>query len=105
MLDEVVRQLVQPIVGCDDCVVLAKQFFEQGRLVGIELGLLDYGGNAVVQVESSDPQLFASVLVDQLHRGAVFFGPLEVVARDVGSKDASSQVVALEQGRPGEPDK
>ena len=41
VLDEIVRQLVQPVVGGDDLVVLAEQLLQQGRLVGIEVGLLD----------------------------------------------------------------
>ena len=104
MLDEVVRELVQPVIGCDDLVILAEEFLEQGRLVGIELGLLDFGGNAVVQVEPCYTELLAPVLIDQLHGGAVLFRPLEVVPRDVGSEDASSEMVALKQRRSGEPD-
>ena len=104
MLDEVVGQLVEPIVGRDDLVVLAEQFLQQRGLIGVEVGLLDRLGDPVVQVEPGDPQLLAPVLVDQLDGGLVLLGPLEVVARDVVAEDASRQFVVLEERRPGEPD-
>ena len=97
-----VRQLVQAVVGCNDLIVLAQQLLEQGRLIGVELSFLDLGRDTIVQVEPGNTQLLAAVLVDQLHRGLVFFGPLEVVARDVGAEDAPCEMVVLEKRRPGE---
>ena len=104
VLDEVVGQLVQPIVGGDDLVVLAEQLLQQRGLIRVELGLLDRLGDPVVQVEPRDAQLLAPVLVDQLDRGLVLLGALEVVARDVVAEDAPGQLVVLEERRAGEAD-
>ena len=41
VLDEIGRDLVEPLVGGDDLVVLAEQLLEQRRLIGVEFGLLD----------------------------------------------------------------
>ena len=92
VLDEVVRELVEPIVSGDDLVVLAEQSFEQRGLIRVEVGLVDCLGDAIVEVEAGDAQLFAAVLVDELHGGVIFFGSLEVVARNVVAEDASGQV-------------
>ena len=104
MLDEIGGDLVQPLVGGDDLVVLPEQLLEQRLLVRVEFGLLDRLGDAVVQVEPRDAQLLAAVLVDQLHGRAVLFGALEVVARDVVAEDALGELVVLEQRRAGEAD-
>ena len=97
MLHEIGGDLVQPVVGGDDFVILAQQLLQQRLLVRVEVGLRDGFGDAVVQVEPGDAELLAAVLVDQLHGRAVFLGALEVVARDVAAEDALGQVVVLEQ--------
>ena len=105
MLDEVVGDLVQPIVGRDHLVVPAQQLFEQRRLVGVEFGLLDLGGDAVVEVQPGNAELLAPVLVDELHRRSVLLGALEVVSGDIVSENPLCDRVVLEQGRSGEADK
>jgi hypothetical protein len=45
VLDEIRGDLVQPLIGRDDLVVLAKQLLEQRRLVGVEFRLLDLRGD------------------------------------------------------------
>ena len=104
MLDEIGGDLVQPLVGGDDLVVLAQQLVEKRRLVGIEFGLLDFRRDAVVQVGPRHAELLAPVLVDELDGGAVLLGPLEVVARDVIPEDALRDLVLPEQRRAGEAD-
>lgn len=64
MLDEVIGQLVQPVVGRNHLVVPAEQLLKQGLLIRVEIGLLDRVGDAVVEVEPGDAQLLAPVLVD-----------------------------------------
>ncbi len=103
MLDEVVGDLVQAVVGGDDLVVFAEQLLEQGLLVGIQLGLLDLGGDAVVEVQPRDAELLAAIFVHQLDRGAVLLRPLEVVARDIVAEDAPGQLVVLDSGVPVKP--
>ena len=71
MLDEVVGQLVEAIIGREDLVVLAEEFLQQGGLVGVEVGLLNRLGDPVVQVETGNPQLLAPVLVNQLDGGLI----------------------------------
>ena len=68
VLGEVLGQLVQPVVGRDHFVVLAEQLLQQGLLIRIEVGLLNRIGDPVVQIEASQPQLLAPVLVHQLDR-------------------------------------
>ena len=104
VLDEIGRDLVQPLVGGDDLVVLAQQLFEQRLLVGVELGLLDLLRDAVVQIDPRHAQLLAPVLVDQLDGRAVLLGALEVVARDVVPEDAFRELVLLEERGAGEAD-
>src|SRR5947207_382654 len=70
----------------------------------VEIRLGDGVGDPIVEIEPSQAQLLAAVLVDKLHRGAVLLGPFEVIARDVGAEDALSQVVVLEQRRASEAD-
>ena len=41
VLDEIGGDLVEPVVGGDDLVVLAEQLLEQRRLIRVEFGLLD----------------------------------------------------------------
>ena len=83
---------------------MPEQLLEQRLLVRVEFGLCDGVGDPVVEVEARDAELFAAVLVNELHGRAVFFGALEVVARDVAAEDALRQVVVLEQRRAGEAD-
>ena len=97
MHHEVSGQLIQPIIGGDDFVILAQQFFQQGFLIPVEVGLGDGVGDTVIEVESGDAQLLAPVFIDQLDGGAVFLRTLEVVAGDVVAKDAPGQVIVLEQ--------
>ena len=104
MLDEIVGQLVQTIIGGDDLVVLAEQMFQERLLVRVQVRLFDRIGNPVVQVQARDAELFTPILVDQLHRGLIFLGALEVVARHVGAKNPPRQMVVLEQRRAGEAD-
>ena len=104
MLDEVVGQLVQTVIGGDDLIVLPQQLLQQHGLVRVEFGLLDLGGDAVVEVQSRDAELFAPVFVDQLHGGLVFLRALEVVARYVATEDPPGEMVVLEERRAGEPD-
>ncbi|MEZ5598711.1 MAG: hypothetical protein R3E84_20460 [Pseudomonadales bacterium] len=61
MLDEVVSDLVQPVVGGDDLIVACRQL-SAGPLVQVQLGFLDLLGDAVVEVEPRDAQLLAAVL-------------------------------------------
>ncbi len=49
VLDEVLRDLQQPVVGGDDLVILAQQFLQLGLLVGVELGFLDGGRDLLVE--------------------------------------------------------
>ena len=102
MLDEVVGQLVQPVVSGDHLVVLAEQLLQEGDLVWIEVGLFNLLGDAVIEVEPGDAQLLAPVFIHQLHRGLVFLGAFEVVARHVAAKDTPGEVVVLEERRAGE---
>ena len=104
MLNEIGRDLVEPLVGGDDLVILAQQLLEQRRLIRVEFGLLDLLGDPVIEVGLGDAQLLAPVLVDQLDGRAVLLRPLEIVARDVVAEDAFGDLVLLEQGRPGEAD-
>ena len=96
VLDEIRRDLVEPLVGGDDLVVLAEQLIEQRRLVRVEFGLLDLLGDAVVQIEPRHAELLAAVLVDELDGRAVLFRALEVVARDIVAEDALGDLVLLE---------
>ena len=104
VLDEVLGNLLQPLVGGDDLVVLAQQLLQQGRLIRVEVSLLDLVGDQVVEVEPRHAELLAAVLIHQLDRGAVFFRTLEVVARHVVAEDALGHLVVGEQRRAGETD-
>ena len=73
-------------------------------MIRVEVGLLNGVGDPVIQIEAGDTQLLAPVLVDQLDRGLILFGTLEVVARDVVAEDPPGQLIVLEEWRPGEPD-
>ena len=66
MLDEVVRELFQPIVGRDHLVVLAEKLLQQGHLIRIEVGLVHRLG--VVKV--NEPSLWVEVVAP--HRGEAF---------------------------------
>ena len=101
MLHEIVRQLVQPVVGGDDFVILPQQLLQQRLLVRVEFGFLDGVGDAVVEIQPGDAKLLAAILINQLHRGLVFFGPFEIVARNVTAEDAPGQMVVFEQRRAG----
>src|ERR1035438_4859839 len=105
MLHEIGSDLVETVIRRDDLVVLPEQLFEQSLLIRIELSLGDGVGDSVVQVQPGDSELLAAVFINKLTRGAVFFGALEVVSRDVCAENALRQVVMLEQGRAGEADK
>ena len=59
MLDEVGCDLVEALVRGDDLVVLAEQFIEQRRLIGVEFGLLDLLRNAAVEIEARHAKLLA----------------------------------------------
>ena len=104
VLDEIGGNLVKPFVSSDDLVVLAQQLVEQCRLVGIELGLLNFCRDAVVQISPRHAQLLAPVLVDQLDGRAVLFGPFEIISRDVIAEDAFGDFVLLEERCAGEAD-
>ena len=105
MLHKIVRQLVQPVVGGYDFVVLAEQFFQKRSLVGIEIGFFHFGGDAVIEIRPRNAKLFAAVLVDEADSRLILFGTLEVIAGDVPAEDAPGQVVVLEQRGTGEPRK
>ncbi len=104
VLYEILGQFVQAIVRRDHLVVLAEQILQQGLLIRVELGVFDRLGDSVIQVKTGDAQFLAPALVDQLDRGLIFFGTLEVVARDVAAKDPLRQLVVLEERRAGEAD-
>ena len=99
MLDEIGGQLVQPVVGSDDLVILPQQLLQQCLLVGIEIRLFDRRGDPVVQVQSGNAQFFAPVLVDQLDGRPVLFRTLEIVARNVAAENPLGQAIVLEQRR------
>ena len=105
MLDEIGGDLVQPLVGGDDLVVLARAASRAAPAwSGSSSASSIFVGDAVVQVEPRDAELLAPVLVDQLDGGAVLLRALEVVARDVVAEDALGDLVLLEQRRAGEAD-
>ena len=55
MLDKIFGQLVQPVVGRDDFIILAEQLFEQGILIGIEVRLRNGFGDPVIQINRAMP--------------------------------------------------
>jgi hypothetical protein len=57
MLNEIGRDLVEPLVGGDDLVILAEQFIEQRGLIRVEFGLLDLCRNPVIQIRAGDAKL------------------------------------------------
>ena len=105
MLDEIRRNLIEPLVGGDDLIVLPEELIEQRRLVRIEFGLLDLRRDPVVQIGSDDAQLLATVLIDQLDGCAVLLRAFEVVPRNVVAEDALGDLVLLEEWCSREPDK
>src|SRR5438128_1093882 len=104
MFDEVGRDLVEPLVGGDDLVILAEKLIEQRGLIRVKFGLLDLRRDPVIQVGACHAEFLAPVFVYKLDGRAVLFRALEVVAGDVVAEDAPGDLVLLEQRRSGKAD-
>ena len=104
MLHKIGGDALQPFVSRDDLVVLAQQLLQQSGLIWVQVGGIDSGCDAVIQVQLGQAQLFTPVLIHQLDGGSVFFAALEVVARHIAAKNALGDLVVLEQRRAGEAD-
>ena len=65
-------------------------WLEDGR------SLFDLFGHALVQVDMCQPELLASILVNKLDGRTVLLGTLEIVLRDITTKDALGDLVLFE---------
>ena len=63
--------------------------------------MVDGVSDSVIQVEPCDTEFLAAAFIDQFHCGMIFFGSLEIVSRDIGTEDASRQVIVFEERRTG----
>lgn len=97
--------MLQARLGGDD-VVFALQIVRQlgGNVRIIDLGVGQGFGQPLIQIRPCDLQLVPTSVIEQGERRAVFDGVLEVIGRQIATKNLLGDLVVREQRRTGKAD-
>ena len=102
VVDDVLRDRVEPVIAGDQLVLLPESSGELALLVLVEVGLLHDRHQVVAEGRVRDLQLRDPVLVVERDRGVVGGRGREVVDRDVVAEHLAGALLARDQRRAGE---
>lgn len=102
MVDDVLRDGIEPVVAGDEVVALPEDVSEFVFLRHVQIGRVDRLVDLFVQIRIGHLEFRGPVLVVERHGGPVIDRLLEVVDADVVAEDLPRPLLSRDQRRPGE---